>query len=109
MLLSLSLLFLVGIITFNGFLILYWIQNKISTGEVIQVFNTTFNVIMILWVAGDMMPQFFNSLGIASQALSVMHDPQDVIDPPQTPPLKVTQGEIIFENVSFHYGEKTTV
>lgn len=106
MLLSLSILFLVGIITLNAFLILYWTQNKITTGEVIQVFNTTFNVIMILWVAGDLMPQFFKSLGIASQALSVMHDPQDVIDPPQTPPLVITQGEIIFENVSFQYGEK---
>lgn len=106
MLLSLSVLFLVGIMTLNGFLILYWTQNKITTGEVIQVFNTTFNVIMILWIAGDLMPQFFKSIGIASQALSVMHDPQDVIDPPQTPPLKITKGEIIFENVSFHYGEK---
>lgn len=106
MLLTLSLLFLVGIITLNGFMILYWTQNKITTGEVIQVFNTTFNVIMILWVAGDLMPQFFKSIGIACQALSVMHDPQDVIDPPHTPPLIVKQGEIIFENVSFHYGEK---
>lgn len=106
MLSSLSLLFLVAIITLNGFLILYWTQNKISTGEVIQVFNTTFNVIMTLWIAGDLMPQFFKSVGIATQALSVMHDPQDVTDPVQTPPLVVKQGEIIFENVSFKYGEK---
>lgn len=106
MLTALSILFLIGIITLNGFLILYWIQNKITTGEVIQVFNTTFNVIMILWFAADLLPQFFKSVGIASQAFSVMHHPQDVIDPPHTPPLAVTKGEIIFENVSFHYGEK---
>jgi len=103
---SLSILFLVGIITLNGFLMLYWIENKISTGEVIQVFNTTFNVLMMLWVAGDMMPQFVKSVGIATQALSVMNDPQDVIDPPETPSLVVSKGEIIFENVSFQYGEK---
>ena len=60
---------------------MYWTQNKITTGEVIQVFNTTFNVIMILWISGDLLPQFFKSFGIASQALSVMNDPQDVIDP----------------------------
>lgn len=106
MLSSLSVLFLVGIITLNGFLILFWIQNKITTGEVIQVFNTTFNVIMILWIAGDLMPQFFQSVGIASQALSVMHDPQDVVDPPNTPSLIVTKGEITFENVSFQYDQK---
>lgn len=106
MLLFFSVLFLVGIITLNAFLILYWIQNKITTGEVIQVFNTTFNVVMILWVAGNLMPQFVKSVGIASQALSVMLDPQDVIDPPETPSLTITKGDIIFENVSFQYGEK---
>lgn len=106
MLLWLSVLFLVGIITLNGFLIVYWSQNKISTGEVIQVFNTTFNVVMILWVAGDMMPEFFKSVGIATQALTVMNDPQDVIDLPHTPSLIVKKGEIVFEKVSFQYGEK---
>ncbi len=106
MLLSLSIVFLVGIITLNGFLILYWTQNKISTGEVIQVFNTTFNVVMILWISGDLMPQFFKSFGIASQALSVMHDPQDVIDHPNSPSLIVKKGEIVFENVFFQYRDK---
>ncbi|CUI15890.1 ABC transporter ATP-binding protein [Candidatus Protochlamydia naegleriophila] len=106
MLMSLSLLFLVGIITLNGLLIFYWIQDRISTGEVIQVFNTTFNVVMILWIAGDLLPQFFKSFGIASQALAVMHDPKDVVDPVGVPPLEVKKGEIIFENVTFQYGQK---
>jgi len=106
MLLCFSFLFLAGIITLNVFLILYWTQNKISTGEVIQVFNTTFNVVMILWVSGDMLPQFFKSFGIASQALSVMQDPQDVLDRPSSRPLVVQQGEIVFQNVTFQYGAK---
>lgn len=105
MLLLLSGLFLVGIISLNGFLVLYWMHGEITTGEVIQVFNTTFNVVMILWFAGDLMPQFFKSVGIACQALSVMQDPQDVLDPPETPALNVSQGEIIFEKVSFQYGQ----
>lgn len=106
MLLSTTCLFLIGTITLNSFLILYWIQEKITTGEVIQVFNTTFNVVMVLWVSGDLMPQFFKAWGIAQQALSVMNDPQDVVDPPNTPPLEVKKGEIVFENVSFQYGDK---
>lgn len=106
MLTSLTILFLIGIITLNGLLILFWVQNKITTGEVIQVFNTTFNVIMILWISGDMLPQFFKSFGIASQALSVMNDPQDVIDVPLASPLVIEKGEIVFENVSFQYGNK---
>lgn len=106
MLFCLSIVFLIGIIILNVFLVNYWIQNLISTGEVIQVFNTTFNVIMILWFASELTPQFFKSIGVASQALSVMKDPQDVLDTPHSLPLVVKDGEIIFENVSFHYGEK---
>lgn len=106
MLSFLSILFLFGMIALNSFLVVYWTQSKITTGEVIQVFNTTFNVVMILWIAGDLMPQFFQSLGVIAQALSVIQEPQDVIDPPNTPPLNVKNGSIKFENVSFKYGEK---
>lgn len=106
MLVGFSILFLVGIISLNSFLILYWSQNKISTGEVIQVFNTTFNVVMVLWVAGNMMPQFFKSVGIASQALSVMNAPIDINDVEGALPLEVEKGEIAFDRVHFQYGEK---
>jgi len=106
MLLCLGLLYLLGMITINGFLILYWIQDKISTGEAIQIFNTTFTVFMLVWFASELIPQFFQSIGIACQAFSVMLDPKDVVDPPHVPPLVVKKGEIVFENVSFQYGEK---
>lgn len=106
MFLWLSVLFLVGMITLYTFMIMRWFQEKISTGEVIQLFNTTFNVIMALWFAGEMIPQFFQSIGIASQALSVMEDPQDVLDSTGAKPLIAAKGEIVFENVSFRYGDK---
>lgn len=107
MLISLSVLFFFAMIALNGLLIHLWMANKITTGEVIQVFNSTFNVIMILWIAGDLMPQFYQSIGIASQSYSLMKDPQDVIDPENTPALIVSKGEIVFKNVSFQYGEKS--
>lgn len=106
MFLALSIIFLIEIITLNGFLILYWTQNKITTGEVVQVFYTAFNVIMILWISGDILPRFYKSIGIGCQALTVMQDPQDVVDPPNTPSLIINKGEILFENVTFRYGEK---
>ncbi len=103
---SLSLVFLVGVILLNSMLIMNWMQNKTSTGEAIQVFNTVFNVIMILWISGDLMPEFLKAYGIASQALTVMNDPQDVVDAPGCVPLTVSKGEIVFENVCFQYGDK---
>ncbi len=102
----LSVTFLIGIVALNGLMILFWMQGRISTGEIIQIFNTTWNMIFMMWFAGEEIPQFFQAIGIARQALSVMYDPQDVRDSPKAERLVVRQGEIIFEDVSFQYGEK---
>ncbi len=105
MLLAMSVLFIIMIVSINGFLLLTWTQNKITTGEVVQVFYTTFNVVMILWISGDLLPQFFRSYGVATQALTVMNDPQDVVDVPQAAELIVRKGEIVFDRVSFKYSD----
>lgn len=84
----------------------YWVHGKISTGEVVQIFYTVWNLsIVVLMVAGEA-PDFFRCLGTAKQALSLMNDPQDVIDPPNASPLSIKQGEIVFENVFFSHGER---
>ena len=106
MLVFLSIVFLMGGVFLNGFMIFYWMHGKISTGEIVQIFNTTWNVAYVIWVSGEMIPQFFKSIGIATQALSIMHDPKDVLDAPFSTPLLVKQGEIIFKNVSFYYEGK---
>ncbi len=106
MFLVLSLLFLIGMVSLNGLAIFYWMQGKITTGEIIQIFNTIMGVTFLIWFSGMAIPQFLESIGIATQALNVMQDPQDVIDPPHAAPLAIRKGEIVFENVSFHYGKK---
>lgn len=90
----------------NGFVIHLWLQHQITTGEVAQVFGTMWNIAAVMWAAGGALPAFFQSFGIAKQAYSVMLDPQDLGDIRNANELKVQTGEIVFENVSFHYGEK---
>lgn len=90
----------------NGFVVYLWLHNQITTGEVAQVFGTMWNIAAIMWAVGGALPAFFQSFGIAKQAYSVMLDPQDMGDKPDAQELKIRTGEIIFENVSFHYGEK---
>lgn len=90
----------------NGFMIYLWIHNQITTGEVAQVFGTMWNIAMTMWNAGGTLPLFFQSLGIAKQAYSVMLDPQDIQDQPNATKLKIQTGVIKFENVSFQYGDK---
>lgn len=90
----------------NGWMIYLWLHNQITTGEVAQVFGTMWNIANTMWYVGGTLPLFFQSLGIAKQAYAVMQDPQDIQDKPQAKELQVKRGEILFENVSFDYGEK---
>ncbi|MGE5195802.1 MAG: ABC transporter ATP-binding protein [Anaerolineae bacterium] len=103
----LSLFYFVGVILWmNGSLLYLWVHNQITTGQVIQVFNTVWNLTMILWTVGSALPVLFQSFGIAKQAYSLMRDPQDMGDKIDAKELKILSGEIVFDNVSFHYGEK---
>jgi ATP-binding cassette subfamily B protein len=90
----------------NGLVIYLWLQGQISTGAVAQVFGTMWNIAAIMWAVGGALPLFFQSWGMAKQAYSIMLDPEDLGDKPGAGPLKVEKGEIIFENVFFHYGQK---
>lgn len=95
-----------GGITLNGYMIFSWLNGAITTGEMIQVFNTVWNIMFVLWFTGEIIPQFFQSIGIATQALSLLRDPQDVVDLPSATDLVVKKGEIVFEGVCFQYGKK---
>lgn len=106
MFLFLSCIFFSGVFALSIFTMLYWTKGNISTGEVVQIFNTTWNVAFSLWFMSERLPSFFQSIGIATQALSVLKDPQDVFDHPKSKDLVIEKGEITFENVSFRYENK---
>lgn len=103
---ALSLTFLIGGISINALMLSDWQKGAISTGETVQMFNMFWNIVMLLWTAGIELPAFFQSIGVMKQAFELMQDPQDIQDPKQAFPLKVSKGEIVFENVSFSYGKK---
>lgn len=97
--------FVAVILGMFGTLIYLWMHNRITTGEVVQVFTTMWSLAMILWTVGSSLPVLFQSFGIAKQAYSVMRDPEDLGDKSNAKPLVVSSGEIVFENVSFSYGD----
>jgi ATP-binding cassette subfamily B protein len=102
----LSIATLLGVFFINALMIQFWLKERISTGEVVQVFNMTWNIIGMLWFMGTSIPSFLQSVGIAKQAVTLMNDPQDIKDVPAALPLLVTRGEIVFKNVSFQYEER---
>lgn len=98
-----------GIASFLGAMAMYWYmldcwqQNKITVGEVIFIFNTSWNITMMAWLAALELPTLYKEIGVCKQALSVIQEPIEIEDDPNATSLKVTQGVITFENVTFHY------
>lgn len=90
----------------QGGMIYYWLQGDLSTGQVVQIFMTTWNICQIVWIVGFSLPTLFQSFGIAKQAFTVMEDKSDIFDITDAQQIEVTKGEIVFDNVSFKHGKK---
>ncbi len=93
----------------NWYMIYSWGQGYITAGEVVFIFNSSWNVMMMAWFAGLEIPLFFKEVGTCRQALSLINHPHDIVDKPNAAPLKVTKGEITFENVSFKYSPQSSI
>lgn len=105
--LCLSLFYVIAVIFgMYGSLLYLWVDGRITTSQVVQVFTTMWSITTILWTVSSALPVFFQSFGTTKQAFSIMTDPQDMGDKPSAQPLTVSSGEIIFDSVSFRYGEK---
>lgn len=80
-----------------------WKNYQITTGEVIFILNTSWNITMMVWFAGLELPNLFKEIGISKQALSLIQTPHEISDSPDAKELIVTKGEIKFDRVSFFY------
>jgi len=102
--------FALGIATFlgagiamNWYMLYSWQQGNLTAGEVVFVFNTTWNITMMAWLAGLEMPLLFKEIGVCRQALTIIQDSHDIIDSPAAKSIKISKGEIVFDNVTFRY------
>lgn len=98
--------FLGPCLALNWYTFYSWQTGTITTGEVVFIFNTTWNITIMAWLAGQELPNLFREIGVCTQALTIIKDPHDIVDETITQPLTVKRGEITFENVTFHYTPK---
>ncbi|WP_075883390.1 ABC transporter ATP-binding protein [Candidatus Protochlamydia sp. W-9] len=101
--------FLGACIALNWYMLYSWQQGELSAGEVVFIFNTTWNITIMAWLAGLELPQVFKEIGICKQALTVIQDTHDIIDSPFAEQLTIHQGEIIFDNVTFRYQKQQSL
>lgn len=108
--------FILSFICFIGmgvaiiYLTIYSWQNALITlGDVVLILQTTLNLISLLWIISMELPNLFKEIGICKQALTLINVKHDINDMPQPKNLIVTDGEIVFDNVTFFYDEKNSI
>lgn len=87
----------------NWYILVSWQKGAISTGDVVFIFNATWNITMMVWFAATDIPALFKEWGSCQQALELISAPHDIEDAKGAGPLEVKKGEIIFDGVSFRY------
>ena len=75
----------------------------ISAGSLVMIFTYTYNLTMRLNYVSSMMQRINRALGDAAEMTRVLDEPRLVADDPDAPELKVTEGAIDFEHLSFAY------
>lgn len=111
--------FFLKIFAFQGFtfliyeaVCLYWLVTGIKTldvspGDFALVLTLNVAIVEFLWNLSKDVGDFSKALGDVSQGLAITQSPIDIEDKPNALPLRVKQGEIVFNNVTFHYQSPT--
>jgi ATP-binding cassette, subfamily B, multidrug efflux pump len=84
--------------------ILLWMRGEMTSGDAATGIAL---VMRILAMSGWVMQSvrgLFENIGVVQESMRTISRPHGIVDVPAAPALKVTQGEVRFEDVSFHYG-----
>ena len=94
--------FLIPLGLLNGISFYFWMNNILSVGDVVVVMQTSLHMTFFVWVVGSQIPDFVKEIGVSLQA-SALLEGEVVEDAPDARPLRVTEGLITLQNVSFKY------
>jgi ATP-binding cassette subfamily B protein len=77
------------------------VAGRMTPGTFVLVFTLAAQVTMTVWNLSNQMLNFFEQIGVLSEALELVSVPHEITDPPAAVPLAVRGGAIAFENVRF--------
>jgi len=92
-----------------GLAIYLWTRGTVAVGTVAMALPLTWQIVNIAgWVAMQV-TSIFENIGVVQEGMSAIARPIALIDKPDAKALKVTRGEITFDDVRFGYGRETGV
>lgn len=99
-----SLEFSVMIIAIN-----FWSAGKLTIGEVSLIQVYLVKITNEIWGLGRYLRKIFEAMADAQEMTEILLEPHEVMNKPGATKLAVKHGEILFDNVSFGYHDKTSI
>jgi len=97
------------ILSTSGVALWLWTQGQVGIGGVAAATAMALRLNGIShWMMWEM-ASLFEHIGTVQDGINTLSKPHTVIDRPEAPALKVTQGDVHFDNVHFSYGGKRTI
>ena len=97
------------ILSTSGVALWLWTQGQVGIGGVAAATAMALRLNGIShWMMWEM-ASLFEHIGTVQDGINTLSKPHTVIDRPEAPALKVTQGDVHFDNVRFSYGGKRTI
>ncbi|NLS11988.1 ABC transporter ATP-binding protein [Vibrio sp. SM6] len=97
------------VFTIGALSIYLWLCSAISVGAIAIAVSLALRISgmskWIMWEVGAL----FENMGTVVDGMETLSKPITIQDKPNAPDLKIHQGGIVFDNVSFHYGENKGV
>jgi ATP-binding cassette subfamily B multidrug efflux pump len=106
-----SIYFLNALLVFmvSGVAIWLWLNEAVSVGSIAIAIALCMRINgMSQWIMWEV-SALFEQIGVVHDGMAMMVKPHDVEDIPTPDDLTVDRGKIVFEDIGFHYGTKTSV
>lgn len=83
--------------------IYFWLQDQISTGMVVLIQTYVGLIVVKLWDLSNSLTRFMKSISDMKELVDIFEVVPDILDPKNPETLRVKDGRIDFQNVSFKY------
>lgn len=85
------------------FLVYFYGKNLVTLGDFALILGLSMETGHMMWFTMSEVDEFNKAVGRCKQSLMALMVPIEILDKPNASILKCTAGQIIFDNVKFHY------
>lgn len=84
-------------------------NSQITIGDFVLIVSLITNIGHNMWWVANSLVEFSGDIGKCAQGITIINSPIKIKDKPNAKDIKIKKGEILFENVTFHYHKKKTL